>query len=236
MIRVGIVGDFDPSSPTHRALDESLRHAAVPLGLRLDAPWIPTLECSGDATARLSAFGALLAAPGSPYRDFDGMLNAIRFAREARKPFLGVCGGFQHAVVEYARHVIGIPEADHEETSPDGTRLVITKLPCSLRGRSERVLFREGSRLSGMYGAPSAEERYFCSFGVHPGVVPALEAGGLVVSASGEGGAPRAVELPSHPFFIATLFQPPLSSVPERPHPLILGFLRSCHAGLEGRA
>jgi CTP synthase (UTP-ammonia lyase) len=101
---------------------------------------------------------------------------------------------------------------------------VITALSCSLVGREGRVELRPGTRAAALYGRTAASERYYCNYGVNPSYARALEEGGLCVSGVGDGGEIRIVELPGHPFFLATLFLPQARSSATEPHPLLLGY------------
>jgi CTP synthase (UTP-ammonia lyase) len=96
----------------------------------------------------VAGFDGLWCVPASPYRSMDGALTAIRFARERSRPFLGTCGGFQHAVIEYARNVLGWPDAEHAETSPDAARPVINELECALVEATETVTLFPGTRIA----------------------------------------------------------------------------------------
>jgi CTP synthase (UTP-ammonia lyase) len=154
----------------------------------------------------------------------DGALSAIRYARERGVPLLGTCGGFQHAIVEFARNVLGFRDADHAETSPDAERLVITRLSCSLAGKESPVTIRAGTRAERLYGADQTIERYYCSYGVNPVYQDVLEDAGMNMSGVGEAGEARIIELPDHPFFVATLFVPQARSTPDAPHPVVAGY------------
>jgi predicted lactoylglutathione lyase len=129
-VHIGLIGDRDDSVPAHRAIPMALGHAAQAHGLGLELAWVPTEEITSPQ--RLGGFDGLWCVPASPYRSMDGALRGIRHARESGTPFLGTCGGFQHAVVEYARHVLGWTDADHGETASDATRWVIAPLACAL--------------------------------------------------------------------------------------------------------
>ena len=111
-------------------------------------------------------------------------------------------------------------EADHAETAPDADELVVTALSCSLVGQSQEVFLQPGSRAAELYGAERVEEDYFCSYGLSPQYRPAIEAAGLPVTGWEADGEARIVELPSHPFFIATLFCFQTRSSAGQPHPL----------------
>jgi RimJ/RimL family protein N-acetyltransferase len=158
----------------------------------------------------------------------DGALRAIRFARERRVPFLGTCGGFQHAVIEYARNVLGWSDAEHAETAPDATRAVIAPLECALLEAAATVHFGPGTRIAGAYGASSALEGYHCRYGLNPAFSSRLVRGPLRATAHDDDGAVRAVELDGHPFFVATLFQPERAALAGRVPPLVAAFVGAC--------
>jgi CTP synthase (UTP-ammonia lyase) len=134
-LRIGIIGDYDPSFEPHRATDQALVHAASVLAPESEANWLPSdsLDRSAGMTALLS-YNGLRVAPGSPYRSMDGVLGPIRFARESSLPLLGTCGGFQHMVLEYARNVLGFADAAHAEYDPYASKLFISQAACSLAG------------------------------------------------------------------------------------------------------
>ena len=138
----------------------------------------------------------------------EGALLAIKFARENGRPFLGTCGGFQHAIVEYARNVVGWADAEHAETAPSARRPVITPLACALVEATDAVQFLPGSRIASIYGCEESIEGYRCSYGLNPELQDALVFGPLRACAKDSTGEIRAVELDDHPFFLATLFQP----------------------------
>jgi CTP synthase (UTP-ammonia lyase) len=158
----------------------------------------------------------------------QGALLAIRHAREARIPFLGTCGGFQHAVIEYAQHVLGWSDADHAESSPEAERAVITPLTCGILEGEGSVRLFPGTRIAAAYGVPEATEEYLCRYGVNPVFREALVAGPLRAAADDEAGDLRAVELDHHPFFVATLFQPERAAFKGRSAPLVVSFARAC--------
>ena len=226
-LRVGIIGDRDPDNTTHAATDRALAHAAGFLGVSLDVEWLPTDALEGYALGVTRGFDALFCSPGSPYRSLDGALEAIRVAREGNVPFLGTCGGFQHAVVEYARNVLGLAAAGHTEYDPDAAVPFVSALSCSPFGQKMRVDLEPGSRSRGIYGAPEAEEEYRCNYGLEPGSRKLLEAGGLDAAGTDPVGEVRILELPGHPFYVVTLFVPQLRSSPGVPHPLIATFVEA---------
>ena len=127
-------------------------------------------------------------------------------------------------IVEIARNVLGIEDADHAETSPDAPRLAVTPLACSLVGQSHPVRVAPGTRAAALYRAELVVEEYWCNYGVNPAYHGALERAGLTPSGVDADGEIRIVELRGHPFFIATLFLPQRRSAAGRPHPLLAGF------------
>lgn len=226
--RIGIVGDFRPDASTHRATDAALAHAASALGLQIDARWLPTPAVAGpDGPALLASCDGLWIAPGSPYDSLDGALRAIRHAREEGTTLLATCGGFQHVVLEHARNVLGMTDAAHAEVDPEAASAVVTRLECSLVGRTGTVTLRPGSRAARWCGDTRRIEEYRCSYGVAPGFAAQLDRGGLSVSGRDDDGTVRVVERASHPGFVATLFVPQMGSRAGAPHPLVTGFLRA---------
>jgi len=156
----------------------------------------------------------------------EGALAAIRWAREGKRPFLGTCGGFQHALIEFARHAVGVTGADHAETNAAARDLVITPLACSLVGQQGDITFTPGSQLHALFHGQPAHESYHCNYGSNPAYRARFESAGLRFSGFDSEGQIRAMELPGHPFFIGTLFQPERSALEGRPHPLIEAFVR----------
>jgi CTP synthase (UTP-ammonia lyase) len=224
-----IVGDFDASNRSHAATNDSIRHCAAALGLPVEARWVGTEKLSSTGpTSPLAEADGLWIAPASPYKSMDGALAAIRFGREQRVPMLGTCGGFQHIILEFARNVLGFADAEHEESSPKASRLFISRLACSLAGRTMTIRLEPGSLLAKLYGKPAVQEQYLCSFGVNPEYEQTFRSSALRAVASDDEGVVRAVELARHPFMIGTLFLPQHTSTPASPHPVISGFLRAC--------
>jgi CTP synthase (UTP-ammonia lyase) len=228
-LRIGLIGDYSPHVRAHVLIPEALTAAGAVIGREVEPHWLSTESIADDAEALLSTMDALWCVPGSPYRSMAGSLGAIRFARERGVPFLGTCGGFQHALLEYARDVIGIADADHAESSPGGKTLIITPLACSLVGHTGKIFLKPGSRAARIYGKTETTERFHCNYGLDARYRSVLDDGALSFTGSDEHGEARVVELSDHPFFMATLFQPELSHVPGTSHPVISTFVASAH-------
>jgi CTP synthase (UTP-ammonia lyase) len=229
---IGIVADFDAGSKSHRATNDALAHCAAKLGITVEAEWVATTTVHGGEK-RLAGFSGLWIGPGSPYASMEGALAAIRMARERAIPLLGTCGGFQHIILEYARNMLGFGDAEHEESAPNASELFISRLACSLVGRTMTIQLEPGSMLAHIYGQTTVQEEYLCNFGVNPKHVETLRSGALKAVGSDKEGAIRAVELPEHPFFVGTLFLPQHRSTAPEPHPLVAAFVRACSSGSE---
>lgn len=239
-VRIGILGDFNPDFRSHKATPESLEHAAHKLNLEVETEWIPTPSLA-DVTSEkiLEGFDGLWASAGSPYKSFEGMLRGIEFARRRDWPFLGTCGGFQYALIEFARNVLGIADADSAENNSGSKNIVIYPVACSMSGVKgdapklsgivPEIRLRPGSYLQSFYGKDKevVSEEFFCNFEVNPEYEWTTMEAGFPIVARGENGEIRAIESPTHRFFVATLFQPQLSSTEKKPHPVVLAFLQA---------
>ncbi|MFK8911023.1 glutamine amidotransferase-related protein, partial [Streptomyces sp. YS-3] len=219
------VGDRSPSVRAHARIPLLLDALAQRDQLVLDAYWIPTQDA--ESAGVLSGFDAVWLVPGSPYRSESGALAAVRTARERQIPFLGTCGGFQHAVLEFARNVCGLTGVNHAENRPEAENPLIVPLACSLVGHEGAVKAETGSLAERVLGAERTVERYHCSYGTSPAYLEVLRAHGLRFSGTDEAGDVRIAELPGHPFFLATLFQPELAGDGTRAHPIIQALART---------
>lgn len=228
-MRIALVGDHDPAVRAHAAIPVALDRAGERLGVEVAAEWRDTDGVPIPADGSLADVDGIWCVPASPYRSMEGALSAIRFARVAGRPFLGTCGGFQHALVEWARNSAGIADADHAETRPDAGAPVVSALACSLVGRRGAIHLAPRSRAARWYGGTSGTEEYVCSYGMNPAFRGLFDGPFRVTGWDGEGD-PRVVELDGHPFFLGTLFQPELRSEGPGVHPLVEAFMRAASA------
>jgi CTP synthase (UTP-ammonia lyase) len=226
-IRVGLIGDYDPHVKAHRAIPIALEMAGEAAGCVVEAAWLPTETLVPGVERDLEAFQALWCVPASPYVSMEGALRGIRFARESGRPFLGTCGGFQHALIEYTRNVLGYADADHAESNPDAAFPLIAPLSCALREASGTISLKAGSRAQALYGTSEVVEEYNCSFGLAPDYRSLLEGGALSITGVDTEGEVRVVELEGHPFYIATLFQPERRALQGEAHPLVNAYVRA---------
>jgi len=235
-ITIGIIGDFSPENPTHLKTNSALTDASRLLARDIGIEWLSTVELeSASSGERLRRCDGLWCSPGSPYQSMEGALTGIRFAREHGVPFVGTCGGFQHAVIEYARNVLHCADADTEESNPSASNLFITRLVCSVFDKTLTVRIKPGSRVSQYTGKAEIAEHYYCNFGLNPDSKEAIDKGGLKVTGEDPDGEARIVELPEHPFFVGTLFLPQQSSTAAAPHPLIVAFLEAAGSVVSGQ-
>jgi CTP synthase (UTP-ammonia lyase) len=215
MPSIAVVGDRDLAHRTHRELDAEL--ARMPVGL--DAAWLPSPRAAEAAEA-----DAIWVAPGTPYADDDAVLAAIGRAVDDGTPLLGTCGGFQYAVLALARRA-GLAAA-HAESEPDAVDPLIERLACSLYGEEREVTCVPGTRLAAICGTEPFTGFHFCGFGLAPARVAALAAAGVVNTARAPDAGVEGIELPGHPFFLATLFQPQVGALDGRPrHPLVAALI-----------
>lgn len=228
--KIALVGDYSDRHTAHRAIPIALKLACEQAGVDVSWEWMATRQIS-NAASDLADYAGLWVVPASPYENTEGVLEAIRWAREGKRPFLGTCGGFQHMLIEFARDVAGIAGADHSETNPGGSSLVVTPLSCSMAEKRGAVHFAPGSLLGNAYPLPDADAEYNCNYGLNPAYRTAMEAAGLVFTSWDDAGDIRGAELPSNPFFAGVLFQPERAALRGAVPPLVLAFVKAAAAG-----
>ena len=218
-LRIALVGDYNAQAIAHQAIPEALRLSGETEGV-----WTHTASIT-NAKSQFADFDGIWCVPASPYENTEGALEAIRFARESGLPFLGTCGGFQHAIIEYARNVCGLTEADHAELNSSSSFQVISPLACSLVEKTGEIFLAEGGLVRKAYGSAQITEGYHCSYGLNPEYASLLFRHGLQATAHDAAGEVRAMELSTHPFFVATLFQPERRALRGEIPPLVAAFV-----------
>jgi len=224
-IRIGIIGDFDSSDVLHTKLIDALEHAGDKLATPLTIDWLAT-----DQVHRYEEYDGIFCGTGNTYGSLNLGLRGIQYARENGIPLVGTCGGFQHAVLEFARNVMNIPDAVHAEYRPESGTLFVTPITCSIAGQQKEILIDQSSHAARIFGKTSTVEAFYCNYGLSPDYQEALEHAGFKITGRDENGEARIVELPTHPFYIATLFVPQANSSALRPHPIIVAFVKTAAA------
>jgi len=242
-VRIAIVGKYVDLKESYKSLNEALLHGGIANDVKLNLAYVDSQEVEAQGAATLlSDVDAILVPGGFGVRGTEGKIEAVRFAREQKKPFFGICLGLQMAVIEYARNVLGLPSAnslEFDERTPDP---VVTLLESQVKVQDKGGTMRlgayacsltQGSLAHRLYAKDDVSERHRHRYEVNNGYRAQLEKAGLVISGQNpELNLVEMIELRDHPFFIGCQFHPEFKSKPFNPHPLFSGFVR---AALEQR-
>lgn len=227
-MKIGIIGDFNQNFRPHVATNEAIEVLRPLLDYDLNYDWIPTDSILSRFDDIIKEFKAFWIAPGSPYKNMEGALQIIKHGRLNNVPTLGTCGGFQHMVIEFARNVLEIRDAEHAEYDPYASKLVVNPLTCDLKGSLLEIeILSLNSKTFRAYGTTKIHEKYYCNFGLNPEYQDEINDKGFEIVGSDNHKEARILELTNHKFFIATLFVPQDNCSKEKPHKLILEFLKS---------
>lgn len=248
-ITVGITGKYAELRDAYASIDKSLEHCSAHLGVKIHQQWIDTTELTDDNVGeRLGLLDGVIVPGGFGSRGVEGKIACVKFCRENRVPYLGICLGFQVAVIEFARNVLGIQDAASTEFEPESDTAVISELPDqkeieglggTMRLGAQDVKVEPGTLASFLFGGRvSIHERFRHRYEVEPAWIERLEAGGMIFS----GRHPdvpimQVLELPqvadedrpemTHPFFLGAQFHPELTSRPLNPQPMFMGLVAS---------
>jgi CTP synthase len=244
-VRIAVVGKYTELVDSYKSVQEGLIHGGIANQVGVDIDWISSEQFQErDSAGRLGEYHGLLIPGGFGPRGVEGMLKAIRWAREGEHPFFGICLGLQCAVIEFARNVCGLGESHSLEFSQDSPDPVICLMDSQRNVTDKGGTMRlgaypaqlvPGSRAAEIYRATEISERHRHRYEVNNHYIERLEAGGLRFSGlSPDGKLVEIIELPDHPWFVACQFHPELRSRPLRPHPLFSSFIRAAalEAGL----
>lgn len=223
--QVAIIGEYYDTFDPHTTLNKSLEFLTGQYDFEYE--WLETIDVERQKEGLLNKYSGIWSAPGSPFKSLDGALYAISYARSNNVPHLGTCAGFQHAMIDIARNVLGIEAAQHEEYDMHASKLFINKLVCSLSGKKMDVYFKSGTRTRKLYNVEKAQENYYCNFAINPEFKNTLNHPQIIVSGIDQDQEVRVIELKDHTFFVITLFVPQTRSTPGAPHPLIKGFIEA---------
>jgi CTP synthase len=236
---VGMVGKYVALSESYKSLNEALAHGGIANKARVNIHWIEAegME-NGDLRQQLSTMDGILVPGGFGIRGVAGMIHAIRFAREKKLPFFGICLGLQCAVIEYARNVCGMTDADSTEFNPQSSQKVIYKLKelegvdsmgANMRLGRYPCLLQPQSFAHQAYGATEISERHRHRYEVNRALADGMVKKGLKISGqSPDGRFVEIIELADHPWFLACQFHPEFKSKPLAPHPLFRSFIGAC--------
>ncbi len=248
-VTIAMVGKYVNLRDSYISLTEALIHAGVRTRTRVNIQFIEATDVEKHGTGCLEGVDAILVPGGFGERGIDGKIEAIRYAREHQIPYLGICLGMQLAIVEYARHVAGLDGANSTEfnrSSPHPVIALITewqdqkgtveqrteesKLGGTMRLGAQEVRLSHGSRAHQIYGADVIMERHRHRFEFNNRYLQKMMNAGLRFPGFSRDGLVEMIELPNHPFFLASQFHPEFRSTPRDGHPLFTGFIKAARA------
>ena len=246
-VKIALVGKYVDLTESYKSLSEALIHAGIHTGAKARIHYIDSENIEKDGTACLAGMNAILVPGGFGKRGVEGKIQAIRYARENKIPYLGICLGMQLAVIEYARDVVGLDHAHSTEFDPltphpvialitewqdrDGRieqRSETSNLGGTMRLGGQECVLEEGSAVRKIYGVPSISERHRHRYEANNHYLARIRQAGLRVSAlSAKDGLCEMIELPSHPWFIGCQFHPEFTSTPRAGHPLFKSYVQA---------
>ena len=243
-VHIGIVGKYVEYEDSYKSLKEALVHGAVAHNLKLNLTWVEaegleSKDGNRDYETQLEGFDGILVPGGFGKRGIEGMLNGIRYAREKKVPYFGICLGMQTACIEYARNVCGLDEANSSEFDQATPHRIIYKLR-ELTGIDElggtmrlgawTCKLEPNSQAAKAYGATEISERHRHRYEFNREYEAVLTGGGLrITGATPDGTYVEIVEIPDHPYFLGCQFHPEFKSKPLEPHPLFSSFVKAAH-------
>lgn len=258
-VRIAMVGKYVDLTESYKSLTEALVHAGMHTSTRVAIDYLDSEQIERDGTAVLAEYDAILVPGGFGKRGVEGKIQTIRYAREHKIPFLGICLGMQLAVVEYARHVVGLTAANSTEfelDTPDPVVALITEwtdnsgrierrdqdsgLGGTMRLGAQRCPVQPGTLLASIYG-DTVCERHRHRFEVNNDYVGRLQTAGLTIAArTPVEGLTETIELPStgehqHPWFLGVQFHPEFTSTPRHGHPLFIAYIKAALANVRAR-
>jgi CTP synthase len=248
-VDIAMVGKYVQIRDSYISLNEALMHAGLKAHTRVRVHYLESTDIERDGPGALAGMDAILVPGGFGERGIEGKILAVRYAREQRIPYLGICLGMQLAIIEYGRHVLGYSDANSTEFNRASTHPVIalitewqdaargtqqrsegTALGGTMRLGAQEVVLGAGTRAREIYGRDTMAERHRHRFEFNNGYLEAYRRAGLVFSGFSRDGLVEIIELPSHPWFVATQFHPEFTSNPRDGHPLFTGFIRAARA------
>ncbi len=246
-VTIAMVGKYMELLDAYKSLIEAISHAGIELRTKVNIKYIDSEHVERDGTDLLKDVSAILVPGGFGERGVEGKIAAVKYARENKVPYLGICLGMQVAVIEYARHVAGIEDASSTEFNADAASPLIglitewmteegatevrdhaDDLGGTMRLGAQICKLKEGTTSHQAYGATEIKERHRHRYEVNNNYVPQLEEAGLIISGrSVDGELVEVVEVPDHPWFVACQFHPEFTSTPRDGHGLFRGFIEA---------
>ena len=253
-ITIAMVGKYVDLTDAYKSLNEALYHAGIRSGNKVNIRYVDSEDLLQQGTGLLADVDGIIVPGGFGNRGIEGKILAVQYARENRIPYLGICLGMQIAVVEYARHVLGLAGAgstEWDDKVADPVVALVTEW-VNERGETEQrdahtdlggtmrlgalpARLKSGSQIARIYGAEIINERHRHRYEVNSHYEKRLEDAGLVISGRSEdNGLVEVIELPDHPWFIACQSHPEFTSTPRKGHPLFESFIRACRTRHDG--
>jgi CTP synthase len=236
-VTVGFIGKYVQLVESYKSLNEALLHGGIANDCKVEIKHIDSEELEKHGTGALAGYDGILVAPGFGARGTEGKIAAVRYARENRIPFFGICFGMQLACVEFARHVGGLERANSTEIDPSTPHPVVDLMPdqrgvtdkgATMRLGAYPCLLKTGTRAAEAYGSTEISERHRHRWEINNNYRDLLEKHGMVLSGvSPDGRLVEMIELPQHPYFVGCQFHPEFKSRPRLPHPLFARFIRA---------
>ncbi|MEG9487132.1 glutamine hydrolyzing CTP synthase [Mannheimia indoligenes] len=246
-VTIGMVGKYVELPDAYKSVNEALKHAGLTHRLTVNIKYIDSQDIETKGTELLAGLDGILVPGGFGYRGVEGKIRTAQYARENKVPYLGICLGMQIALIEYARNVAGLTEANSSEFDKDCPQPVIglitewqdadgnvetrtdeSDLGGTMRLGSQQCHLIEGSKARELYGAETIEERHRHRYEVNNNLLPQIEAAGLKVTGlSADRKLVEIIEVPNHPWFVAAQFHPEFTSTPRDGHPLFAGFVKA---------
>jgi CTP synthase len=235
-VRIAVVGKYVALVDSYKSVQEALYHGGIANDVKVQIDWLSSEDFeNGQSAEKLAGYHGLLIPGGFGVRGVEGMLSAIGWARDNGLPFFGICLGLQTAIIEFSRSVCGLANADSAEWERDTSDPVIclmdsqrqvTDLGGTQRLGAYTARLSPGSRSAEIYGSMEISERHRHRYEVNNAYRPQLEDAGMRISGtSPDGNLVEMIELPTHPWFVATQAHPELKSRPDQPHPLFASFV-----------
>ncbi len=252
-VTIALVGKYVSLVESYKSLSEALIHAGIKTRTRVRIRYVDSEALEDGDLSLLDGIDAVLVPGGFGERGTEGMVAAVRVARERRLPYLGICLGMQIAVIEYARNVASMPGAHSTEFDPDtpypvialitewvdetgdvNRRTELTELGGTMRLGAQKVMLEEDSRTAAIYGSRTIRERHRHRWEVNNTLRPKLEQAGLRIAGRSTDDLTEVVEIPDHPWFFGCQFHPEFTSTPRDGHPLFSSFIRAAREREQG--